>query len=302
MALGYLGAAFLFEYASTLPLDMVDRLLLGTQQPVLIVQAIHRIFHGSAIRFTRAGLLLGVALTCAWITLATLGRVSTVRALLEELGMTPTDGPRRKTISSLAVLNFLRAASALAAVIAAVGAVILASSLWASTHAPVAVVARLWFALLFFAGAAWSVLNWHLSTASIFVIREPSGALEAVASTVNLWFERPGTLATIGFWFGLVHAGALMAGIGAALVMLGVIRFLGPGPVLLVECLILFLYCALADFLYIGRLAAYLALIRDTPAPGSRQPGQMLPSGSANDRSLVDQDELILSDLPLPAS
>lgn len=301
-AFWYLCAAFLIEFANTLPVDTVDRLLLGTQQPILIVQAVHRIFHGSAIGFTRAGVLLGIAMTLAWLALATLGRVSTLRALIEELGMTAPESAGRRTISSLLILNFLGAAATLALVVAGVGAIIFASSLWASSHAPVSVGARLWFALVFLAWTAWSVLNWHLSTASIFIVTERNRVLEAVASAANLWLQRPGTLATIGFWFGLAHAGAFIAAGGAGLVTIGMIRFLGPGPVLLFECLIVLLYCAAADFLYIGKLAAYMAMIRGELEHGPSKEDEILPSGSTNLRTPIDQGELILSDVPRPAS
>src|SRR5713226_6295414 len=62
-----LGAFFLLEYMGSLPVTAADRLLLGTQQPVLISRALQRIFHGSAFRFTEAGIVLSVGLAIAWI-------------------------------------------------------------------------------------------------------------------------------------------------------------------------------------------------------------------------------------------
>jgi len=80
----FLSAMYLFEYADSLPVNTVDRLLLATQQPMLIARAIRRIFEGSAFRFTQAGVLLAIALTLAWIVLASAGRAATGNVLMDE--------------------------------------------------------------------------------------------------------------------------------------------------------------------------------------------------------------------------
>ena len=178
VAAWFLGLTFLFEYAGTLPVNALDRLLLGTQQPVLVARAIHRIFEGSAFRFTKAGILLALALVTAWIILAALGRAVTVRSLIEELDL---DTGERQTVGtpirSLLGLNFFRAALTLAAIAASVGSLLLASSLWASTKASVGDITRLWFSVLLVTWIAWSGLNWLLSTSAIFVMIGEQGAV-----------------------------------------------------------------------------------------------------------------------------
>ena len=79
-------------------------------------------------------------------------------------------------------------------------------------------------------------------------------------------------------------------------------QVLGAGPTLFLEVLIIAVYCAVADLLYIGRLTAYLAIIRrgdsiDLPEP--QTPTLISPS---TERTAIDQSELILSDVPLPAT
>src|SRR5712692_3290797 len=108
---------FLVEYMGSLPVKPLDRLLLGTEQPVLVSRALQRIFHGSAFRFTEAGILLLVGLAIAWIALASLGRAATLSALLEEFGF--ASGSDRGAVRSLFALNFLRVAVTLAALVAA---------------------------------------------------------------------------------------------------------------------------------------------------------------------------------------
>src|ERR1700722_15524015 len=128
VAVWFLGGAFLLQYAGSLSVNAVDKLLLGTRQPALILRALHRIFHGSALRFTTSGILLAIGLTVAWIVLASLGRGATLKAMMEELGITPSPNARcgMMHIASLFALNFLRAATTLAAVIAGFGALLIA--------------------------------------------------------------------------------------------------------------------------------------------------------------------------------
>src|SRR5689334_2709137 len=87
-----LGTLLLVGYLDSLPVTTLDRLLLATQQPILIVKAIHRIFYGSAFRFTEAGVVLLVGLAIAWIALASLGRAATLSALLDEFGIAHGSG------------------------------------------------------------------------------------------------------------------------------------------------------------------------------------------------------------------
>ena len=301
VAVWFLGGAFLLQYAGSLSVNAVDRLLLGTRQPALILRALHRIFHGSALRFTTSGILLAIALTIAWIVLASLGRAATLKAIMEELGITPSPNTRRGTIFSFFALNFLRAATTLAAVVAGFGALVIASGVWASTHLSAADATRFWLALLLLVWISWATLNWLLSTSALFVAADGIGAFPAISATVGWYRDRRGSALAVGTWFGLIHGGAFLTACGAGFTVLGMAAALGPGPTLFLEFLILAVYCAVADALYIARLTAYLAIIRGAPAY-ARLPQAPLPTVSGSGRASVDQSELILSDVPLPAT
>jgi hypothetical protein len=73
---------------------------------------------------------------------------------------------------------------------------------------------------------------------------------------------------------------------------------LGSGPTLFLVFLILAAYFAGADCLYTARLAAYLAIVRKHETSDA---SGVEPTGPI-ERSAVDAGELILSDVPLPAS
>jgi len=297
-AMWFLGAMFLVEYADSLTVTRLERLMLGTNQPVLVLRAIHCIFQGSAFRFTKAAVLLAIALTIAWIVVASIGRAATVRALIDEFRIAGPVGTRGHFFP-LIFLNFLRAALTLAATASGLGAVLLASSIWASTHVSAADATRLCSAALFFTFLACAILNWFLSTASVFAVIDQRGSLSAIASAVRLCQERTGPVLATGTWFGLAHLGALMAAFGAGLTALTAVDALRAGPVLFLEFVIAIFYFAAADFLYAGRLAAYVSIIRGEATLDSGRPGKGL--AGMPESSPVDQSELILSDLPLPA-
>ena len=246
--------------------------------------------------------MLAIGLVVAWIVLASVGRAATVKAMMAELGITASPSKSRETISSFLGLNFLRAGSALAGVVAALGAVLMVSGVWASTHMSAADAARLWLAILFLVWISWALLNWLLSTSALFVATDRLTALAAVSATLNWYGDRLGSVLAAGTWFGLIHGGAFLTACSAAFTVLGMAKVLGTGPTLFLEFLIIAVYCVGADLLYIGRLTAYLAIIRrgesfDLPEP--QVPPPIFPS---NQQTSIDQSELILSDVPLPAT
>jgi hypothetical protein len=292
-----LGTVFLLEYMGSLPVSALDRLLLGTQQPILISRAIQRIFHGSAFRFTEAGIVLLMGLAMAWIVLASLGRAATLAALMEEFGV--ASGPTRRTVRSLFALNSLRVAAFLAAKVAGIGATLFASSFWASTHVSAADATRLWFAALFLVWIIWAVLNWLMSTAAVFVATGQRGALNAIAASGRFCVEHTGYVLAAGVWFGLPHMGAFIAALMAGFTVLSTVAAWRAGPAMVLEFLIIVGYCAVADFLYTGRLAAYVAIVRGPEAELSGLTSTITP---ANVSASVDRDELILSDVPLLAT
>src|ERR1700688_3135680 len=239
VAVWFLGATFLLQYADSLSVNTVDKLLLGTRQPALILRALHRIFHGSALRFTTSGILLAIALTVAWIVLASLGRAATLKAMMEELGITPSPSTRHGMmgVSSLFALNFLRAGTTLAGIVAGFGALLIASGVWASTHLSAADAARLWLALLFLVWLSWAALNWPLSTSSLFVAADGVGACNAMSATVGWYRQRPGSVLAVGTWFGLIHGAAFLTACSAAFTVLGMGAALGGGTTLFLEFL-----------------------------------------------------------------
>lgn len=291
-----LGIAFVFEYFGSLPVTRADRFLLSTGQPFLIAQAIRRIFHGSSVRFVEAGILLGLGLAIAWIGLASFGRLAVLHSMFEEFEW---DTQANHPVRTLFFLNFLRAATLLAAKVAALGSILMASSFWASTHVRVVDSVRLVFVAWFLIWLAWAVLNWLLSAAAVFVIAEGRNSLSSMSAMLRLLQSRTGRVLGASAVFGLIHGGAFVVAGGVLLVLLP-IAIAQPIALPLVFAVIL-AYCFVADFLYTGRLGAYayLAIGREELPSWMAVPRVPFPETPAS--ASVDKDELILGDLPAPA-
>jgi hypothetical protein len=291
----FLAGMFVFEYLDSLPVNAVSRFLLGTGQPILIARAMKRIFEGSAFRFTEASILLGIGLGAGWIVLASVGRAATVTSIVQELGIEiPTDGAR---LSSLAWLNFLRLVATLASVLGIVGSILIASSAWASSHTSVAdtgsILGLFWFAICLL----WVVVNWLLSTATIPAVLDRKGAMAAFASTISLLTANTGAVISAGTLFGAVHLAAFVLASGTAGVAFGLTGTIPRATVIALLVFVTFAYCALADFLYICRVAAYVSIIRADELGILAERSRPSPA----DDGSVDKAELILSDAPAPA-
>jgi hypothetical protein len=282
------------EFLGTLPITAGEMLLLRTRQPGLIAQALARIFQGSEPRAAVALVVLTLALTLAWIVLASLGRAASLKTLLEyfrDSDVGRARGPETRPAStscglpSLLVLNSLRAATMLAAALGVVGAMLAASAASSSNDPSPGKVLLIFWLLTMLVGLAYPMLNWYLSLAALFVVRDKASAFGALAKTTDLCRMRPGSLAAAATWFGIAHAILFVFASSAAAVPLGFAEVLPGSMVFGGVLLVALLYFAAVDFLYVGRLATYVFLLEQPePAP---EPSMLLRS-----------DDDILSDIP----
>ena len=286
-----------FEYLDTLPVTRGDLVLLRTRQPVLISQAVGHIVRGSGFRLVQAFVVLALALTVGWILVAALARAATIKALLthfREESDSSEPGPIWR-IDPLLGLNFLRAAVTLAAFVGCFAGFVL-GGMASSPDEPAP--EGTFLIVLSIAGLvwlAWSVVNWLLSLAAIFVVANGRDTFGAIADAVDLFRRRRGSVFAVGAWFGLAHTAAFMVVSTTAAFPLGLATVL-PWPMVLGGLMMIgLLYFAVADFLYMGRLAAYVAILEvpEVPVP-SPEPAAFSPQPSNS----IDPHELILSDVP----
>jgi hypothetical protein len=307
--IGGMGWALVFfwliEFLDTLPVTKADAALLSTKQPLLIGRAISHILRGSLNRAVLGALLAAIALSLLWIITASIGRAATVRALLEYFRRdSASDVPSKtdatsepRAFPSLTGLNFLRVAVTLSATLAFVGAAILAGFASPDSKPRPGLAFICFLPLAGLICMAWPVLNWWLSLACLFAVRDGEGAMGALSAAVTFFRERTGPVCSVSTWTGLAHLVAFSIATAVVSVPLAFIQIAPWRPVVVGAFLVMLAYFAVVDWLYMARLAGYVciaempdALVSSTPiaAPPSPAPAQ----------TTIDREETILSDIP----
>jgi hypothetical protein len=313
----------LYEFLNTLPVSKMELFFLRTRQPYLVGQAIAHILHGSLNRAVGCALLAALSLGLLWMIAASLGRMVIVRNLLDHfrksssVGIladvrpdrkselaTNSSGNFRSAFPALFRLNFLRAVLVISVIVGVIGAAIVAGLLSPDSGAPAGL------AFLFFASLAvllcligWA-LNWFLSMATLFSVRDNEDALGSVAAAVSLCRERIGTVLAVSFWTGLAHIAAFVAATIIVSIPIGLAGLLPWRLVTFFVVVVTLAYFAAADWFYIARLAGYV-FISDLPEAFPPRPiaptltpsyGESRPTPPL--QNTIDRDELILSDVP----
>lgn len=295
-----------FEYLKTLPVSRLDLLLLKTRHPTLVGQAMAHIFHGSGPRIVRTCIVLGLGLAAMWIAVAASARATTVSALSAYFrAESKSDQKKSWPLRSLLGLNFFRLAAALAATVGCVTALLLGGAASPPGNPAPGAAFLVVLAVLLVVWLAWSVVNWFLSLASVFAVVAGRDTFGSITAAVNLCRDQTGSVFAAGTWFGLAHIVAFFIATSIVAFPLGFAGILPPAVALGGVIVITLLYFAAADFLYMGRLAAYVAMVEFPPAlvavesspPSST--GSQGPTAAPDSEGSVDQNEQILSDIPL---
>jgi len=295
-AVAILSFTFLtVEYFRTLPISAGDIFLLRTRHPLLITQAVAHIFRGSGVRLVRAIFVLFMLLSVVWIFLASWARTATVTALLDnfrEDGEVIDENPPLRSGSPLG-LNLLRVFAMVAALLACIAAFVLGRAASMPTDPSAGRAMLVVFILLTGISLAWGLLNWILSLAAIFAVADNSRTLAAISKSVNLWRTRWASIAAAGTWFGLAHIMIFFIASSVVAFPLAFVGVLPAGVVFGGVLLITLLYFAAADFLYAGKMAAYVAIAK-IPCSSPISIGAPIIGASGE----IDRSELIISDIP----
>jgi hypothetical protein len=300
------------EFLDTLPVTSGELLFLKTRNPFLISQALTHILRGSVSRGVLALILALLLLSLIWMVAASLGRLATVETMIDyfrtrfhDVRTAGPDAVQTRDISkqdlafTLLRVNFLRIVLVLAGMTGLGGAALIAG-FTSSPANPRPVLAFLVFAPI--AGLVcliWCTLNWCLSLATVFVVRDGEDAVDAISSAANLFRNRTGAVFAVTTWTGLTH---LIAFAGASTAVSIPLAFAGVLPWRLVALAVLLLtliYFAVADWLYTARLAGYVC-IAEMPDILLAPPAPPIVPSPPIAALTIDKDELILSDLPQP--
>jgi hypothetical protein len=235
---------------ATVDITQIELLIARRSDIFLIADACARILSQVLPQLARECLVLLPAICVMWIAAATVGRAVTLNALL------PESEARNTRLGSLAVLHTARAVFALATIIAFFGAMFLAGNAMPALSPSAAAV--VWFLLAALVAFCWSVVNWFLALAPIWIVRDGRTAPQSVADSLDLYRRNPGSYVAVGWWFGWLRVIALAAVVVAAIVVSAAADSIAAA---VAGCVALTLiYFAVADVLYIARLAAFVAL------------------------------------------
>jgi hypothetical protein len=306
-------AISVLQYLGTLPVSAGDLFLLQTRHPLLISHAIAHIFQGSAFRAIKVAVLLSVLLSAAWTVIASWSRVMTIRALIEYFGQDKSEGGQRSAADSARNfqhgsplgINVLRVVMTAAAVLGCFGAFVLGHAASPSSNPSPGSAALIVLTLIICISVAWSFLNWILSLAAILAVADGKGTHGAISGAVELCRIRWGSLMAASTWFGLAHLAVFIIASSIVMFPLAFAGVLPPGMVLGGVLLVSLLYFAAVDFLYAGRMAAYVAMIEFPVAllaplpPPSHLVNTDPPTRQLAPHTGIDRNELILSDVPI---
>jgi hypothetical protein len=305
----------LYQYLDSLPVNNGELLFLRSRQPYLVSQAIAHILRGSLGRVVLSGLLAAILLGLLWMIAGAFGRIATVRALLDYFRKGDANYVATHPFQALVRLNFLRAIAAVAALVGFLGAAILSGFVSPDSNPQPGLAFLLFLPLAGLVWLAWSTLNWLLSLAGIFAVRDGNDTIGAISAAVGFCRERAGSVAAVSLWTWLAHLTAFVVMTTIISMPMALAGLLPWRLVVLVMLLITMGYFVVADWLYMARLAGYVCiaetpeeLMRPLPPP---MPVSILRPASSTPPSAeapivptpalqmsIDRDELILSDVP----
>jgi len=254
------------EYLRSLPVSAADLLFLRSGAPWLAAQALGDILYGSGPRLVRTIAILVLALAIVGSVAAALGRAATMKVLL------PAGRLRGQTLLGL---SFLRTALLLATILAVAGAAILGSSALprgtetfaaASDSGPGAqasLAVGLFMLLAIGVVYVWGAINWLLSVAPVFAARDGRDTLGAISDAAGAFRAHKGEFIGVSVLFALLHLWAMIAAGFCSLFAIGLLSRAGVIAMFGGASVVALLYFAAVDFLYIARLASYVAIIED---------------------------------------
>jgi hypothetical protein len=252
------------QYLHSLTVTDSDKALLDSGIPAFMAQAVANILQGSGERLVYIILIVALAMAASWVVLAAIGRAATLRALLSQ---------STSKVRSLIGLSFLRAALALATALAVFAAAIIAGLIAArGTEARPEVFMTIFLLLALVIVVAYSVLNWYLSLAPVFAVRDGRDGLGAVAAAFAAVRRHSGEFAKVGLAFGGVRLVVIGAFTVFSLIPLAMITQASGWLVMTAFALLALAYFAISDFLYMARLAAYVEILRPEPEPAVEAP------------------------------
>lgn len=294
-----------FEYFDSLTVTSGELLFFRSRQPVLISHAIEQVLKSSGQRLVLAALIALTAIAIFWMFAAAIGRGATLQGLLAYFNPVWTE--KAWNLRSLIGVNFLRISLGFTSLIAFMGMAMVAGFASSRENPKAGLMVLIFVLLASVVVVLWSTLNWYLALAPLFVVRDGKDAFGSIASAVVFARSYSGPVFSCTVIFGLLHM--LLFGVAsvAALFPAFFATVLPPAISATGITIITLGYFALADLLYVARLASYMAIMDGGEDVSSYafgkgpDAGSLSAAGTAHllsGSSETDLDDNILSDVP----
>jgi len=263
-ALGALGIIFLAmrPLVAAVQLTQMDKEMLASHNPDMIAGVLGDIV---ADLLPVIGTVLAwalPALALLWAAAVTVGRAVTARIILRKIvdesahPLAAWTGARWRAMTGI---SMGRVFMGMILFIGYVGAIFIAR--WAQGLVPPRMsplVSPLVFLSVFsISVGVWTVVNWFLSLAPLFVVRDGSDTLTAVAQAIHLTQTRGPELRNVAIWNGLIRSVCAALFMIAGAVCIPLARSApewvsgGLGTAIFVG------YCVVSDYLLLVRFASY---------------------------------------------
>jgi len=254
-------------FLDTLKVTPADEFLLRTWNPSLWLIALRHVFAGSLSRFAREQIVLVFALILLWSLAATIGGAAVLSRLVAMFRTEEEAVSSGWRFAPLFLLKLLRGISSLVALALAAGLFLYGTAMAHNEHAIRATLA-LSFGLGLVCAMGFAV-NWYLSVAPLFCIRNAAGVIEALDQALAFSIRHSGRLFLLGVGFSglrLVWTGTMFL---AFLSPLRLIHEANGRWAVALMALALLVYFAGVDLLRLARMGAYVSLAEDDlhPAP-----------------------------------
>ena len=248
-----LMAYAILGYLDTLPVNDRDLFGLANVIPGTVGPALGNIFRGSGPRLVRiiSVALIGVALL--WWVAASFGRLATLRALL------PGKAGRLVVVLRIHELRILLIAAAWSAY---AGALVLAGAVSRTSehgHSP-GKFYLVFLPLAFLIGSVWNWLASMLMLAPVFSFGEGVGVFASIGDAAACVRRRFSQFAWVSTFFSVVRIVAWVCGFFVLMTLLGLVMNAPAKLAWLVLLVWAMLYSAVATFLTITRLAAWVRI------------------------------------------
>jgi hypothetical protein len=271
------------RFLNAVVISPADEVALATGFPLLVMSAVGNIVGQMPALVLRLASVLLPGLSLLWVVAATAGRTTSIQRLLEFFGqryeVELPDGKPRAT--SMLMLHFIRVVIGVAAIAGYFGTLVIATQVARSGEEPSVGRFLLVFVpleLVIVMIASW--LNWAVSLAPIFAVREGRDWLGSLGTAVVLSRERAASFSRIATWFGLLRF-VIAGSFGfVGLVAIGVLSNVSGWVVLIAVALIYAIYSIVSGALLTARLAAYVAVAQQEIAPEEPAPEPVSPEPS----------------------